>query len=463
VTAVEQLAGFVCARSWDDLSDEARTALKIRVLDALGCALGALEGPPVRAIRAHVEQLGANPSSTLIGGGRSAPDRAALLNGAAVRYLDFNDSYFAPGETCHPSDNLAPVLAAAEYAGASGRELLTALAVAYQVQCRLSDEAPVRAKGFDHVTQGAYAASAGAAKALGLGTTETANAVAIAGTALNALRVTRTGALSQWKGLAYPFAASGAVEAALLAARGITGPSEVFEGNKGFMDAIAGPFEIDWEHEDLERVRRTFLKRFNAEIHSQSALEGLLELHERHLVDPARVERIELETFQVAYDIIGGGEEGAKTEIATKEEADHSLPYLLAVALLDGRVLPEQYAPERIVAADVQALLRRVGVRPAADLSARFPAEHACRLRLVLDDGAVLAVEKSDYEGFLTRPMSWARAREKFDGLAAAAVEPEQAAELADAVGALDELETHDLTALLAHAGTREMTKGAAR
>jgi len=463
VTAVEQLAGFVCARSWDDLSDEARAALKIRVLDALGCALGALEGPPVRAIRAHVEQLGANPSSTLIGGGRSAPDRAALLNGAAVRYLDFNDSYFAPGETCHPSDNLAPVLAAAEYAGASGRELLTALAVAYQVQCRLSDEAPVRAKGFDHVTQGAYAASAGAAKALGLGTTETANAVAIAGTALNALRVTRTGALSQWKGLAYPFAASGAVEAALLAARGITGPSEVFEGNKGFMDAIAGPFEIDWEHEDLERVRRTFLKRFNAEIHSQSALEGLLELHERHLVDPARVERIELETFQVAYDIIGGGEEGAKTEIATKEEADHSLPYLLAVALLDGRVLPEQYAPERIVAADVQALLHRVEVRPAADLSARFPAEHACRLRLVLDDGAVLAVEKSDYEGFLTRPMSWARAREKFDGLAAAAVEPEQAAELADAVGALDELETHDMTALLAHAGTREMTKGAAR
>jgi 2-methylcitrate dehydratase len=463
VTVVEQLAGFVCTRSWDDLSDEARAALKIRVLDALGCALAALEGPPVRAIRAHVGQLGANPWCTLVGGGRSAPDRAALLNGAAVRYLDFNDSYFAPGETCHPSDNLAPVLAAAEYAGASGRELLTALAVAYQVQCRLSDEAPVRAKGFDHVTQGAYAAAAGAAKALGLDATRTANAVAIGGTALNALRVTRTGALSQWKGLAYPFAASGAVEAALLAARGVTGPSEVFEGNKGFMDAIAGPFEIDWEHEDLERVRRTFLKRFDAEIHSQSALEGLLELRERHPVDPARVERIELETFQVAYDIIGGGEEGAKTEIATKEEADHSLPYLLAVALLDGRVLPEQYAPERIVAADVQALLHRVEVRPAADLSARFPAEHACRLRLVLDDGAVLAVEKSDYEGFLTRPMSWSRAREKFDGLAAAAVEPEQAAELADAVGALDGLETHDLTALLADAGARETTKGATR
>ncbi|HET8606319.1 MAG TPA: MmgE/PrpD family protein [Gaiellaceae bacterium] len=463
MTQAERLARFVCARSFDDLSADARAALEIRVLDALGCALGALEGPPVQAIREQVDELGGAPLCTLVGGGRSAPDRATLLNGAAVRYLDFNDSYFAPGETCHPSDNLAPVLAAAELADASGRDLLTALAVAYQVQCRLSDEAPVRAKGFDHVTQGAYAAAAGVAKALQLDERATANAVAIAGTALNALRVTRTGALSQWKGLAYPFAAFGAVEATLLAARGITGPPEVFEGNKGFVDAIAGPFEIDWEHEDLERVTRTFLKRYNAEIHSQSALEALLELREAHAVDPDDVERIELDTFQVAYDIIGGGEEGAKTEIATKEEADHSLPYLLAVALLDGQVLPEQYAPERILASDVQSLLRRVEVRPAADLTARFPAEHACRLRLRLADGTVLAAERADYEGFLTRPMSWQRAREKFERLAASAVEPELATEIADAVAALDELETVDLTALLARTGARATTKGASR
>ncbi|MGH2994593.1 MAG: MmgE/PrpD family protein, partial [Solirubrobacterales bacterium] len=369
MTVVTRLARFVVERSWDDLSEVARRELKIRVLDAFGCALGALEAPPVNAIRSQLDDFGGHPLCTLLGGGRTAPDRAALYNGALVRYLDFNDSYFAPGETCHPSDNLAPVLAAAEYASASGRELLTALAVAYQVHCRLSDEAPVRDRGFDHTTQGAYATAAGAAKALGLGEVETANAVAIAGTALNALRVTRTGVLSQWKGLAYPFTAFGAVEAVFLAARGITGAPEVFEGNKGFMDSIAGRFEIDWEREDLERVRRTFLKRYNAEIHSQSALEAILELREAHALDPSQVELIELDTFQVAYDIIGGGEEGGKKEIFTKEQADHSLPYLLAVALIDGQVLPEQFAPERIRRADVQALLRRVVVRPAADLT----------------------------------------------------------------------------------------------
>jgi 2-methylcitrate dehydratase len=462
MTAVTRLARFVVERSWEDLSDEARQELTIRILDAIGCALGALEAPPVQAIRAQLDDFGGRPLCTLIGGGRTSPDRAALYNGALVRYLDFNDSYFAPGETCHPSDNLAPVLAAAEYASASGRDLLTALAVAYQVHCRLSDEAPVRDKGFDHTTQGAYAAAAGAAKALRLDEAETANAVAIAGTALNALRVTRTGMLSQWKGLAYPFTAFGAVEATFLATRGITGPPEVFEGNKGFMDSIAGRFAIDWEREDLERVRRTFLKRYNAEIHSQSALEAILELREAQALDPWQVELIELDTFQVAYDIIGGGEEGGKKEIFTKEQADHSLPYLLAVALIDGQVLPEQFAPERIRRPDVQALLRRVVVRPVADLTARFPAEHACRLRLRLAGGVTLAVEKSDYHGFLTRPMTWERARQKFERLAAGQLEPELAAELADTVGALDELETRALTALLLRAGVRETTKGAA-
>ena len=462
MTVAAQLARFVVERSWDDLSERAREELKIRVLDALGCSLAAIDAPPVRAIRAGLEDFGGRPLCTLIGGGGTAPDRAALYNGALVRYLDFNDSYFAPGETCHPSDNLAPVLATAEYAGASGRELLTALAVAYQVQCRLSDEAPVRARGFDHTTQGSYAAASGAAKALRLSQAETANAVSIAGTALNALRVTRTGALSQWKGLAYPFTAFGAVEAAFLAARGITGPGEVFEGNKGFMDSIAGRFEIDWEREDLERVRRTFLKRYNAEIHAQSSIEALLELRQAHALDPAAIERIELETFQVAFDIIGGGEEGNKKEIRTKEEADHSLPYLLAVALLDGQVMPEQFAPDRIVAPDVQELLRRVEVRPAADLTARFPTEHACRVRLHLADGAILGAEKSDYEGFVTRPMDWKHAKAKFDRLALG-VEPALAAELAEAVRALDELETRDLTTLLARAGARETTKGAVR
>src|SRR3989337_3283701 len=217
----ETLAGVVALVSCADLSPAAVEQLKIRVLDSLGCAIGALDGEPVRLIRAHVEEFGGAPRCTLFGGGAAPPDRAALYNCALVRYLDFNDSYIAAGETCHPSDNLGAVLAAAEYAGGDGRGLLTAPAVAYQVQCRLSDVAPVRAKGFDHTTQGSYAVAAGVSKALGLDPQRTANAIAIAGTAFNALRVTRTGPLSHWKGLAYPNTEFGAPPVAFLPTRGI--------------------------------------------------------------------------------------------------------------------------------------------------------------------------------------------------------------------------------------------------
>jgi len=448
-TQVEALADFAAHARFENLSAPAVRELKLRVLDALGVAIGALGAEPIDLIRAHVDDFGGAPRTTLIGGGRSAPDRAALHNGALVRYLDFNDSYLAPGETCHPSDSLAAVLAAAEYAGADGRDLLTALAVAYQVQCRLSDVAPVRARGFDHVTHGAFAVAAGVARALGLDAEHTANAVAIAGTSLAALRVTRTGELSHWKGLAAPWAATGALQAAFLARRGITGPREVFEGNKGFIEAISGPFSIDWPQEDLEAVRTTILKRYNAEIHSQSALEALLELRAEHGLAPGDVERIELDTFQVAFDIIGGGEEGAKRLVRTKEEADHSLPYLLAVALLDGQVLPEQYAPQRVVADDVQELLARVAIRPDAELSRRFPAEHGARLRLVLRDGQTLERTKHDYHGFHTNPMGWDAARAKFDRLVVPRTGAPRAARIAEAVDRLDELTAADLASAL--------------
>ena len=449
MTEVEQLAAFVERASFEGLSKEAREQLKIRIFDALGCAIGALEGQPVQMVRALTSELGGTERCSIIGGGSSAPDRAALVNGFLVRYLDFNDSYLAKGETCHPSDSLGAILAACEYAGGSGRDLLAALAVSYQVQCRLSDEAPVRARGFDHTVQGAYAVAAGSARALGLDRRAAANAIAISGTAFNALRVTRTGSLSHWKGLAAPHMAAGALLAALLAMRGITGPREVFEGNKGFKGSIAGPFSIDWSRETLEKVTRTIVKRYNAEIHSQATLEGILELRRDGAFD-AGVDAINVETFDVAYNIIGGGEEGDKKIVRTKEEADHSLPYMVAVAALDGQVMPGQYEPERIARGDVQSLLKKVTIRPRDDLSRRFPAEMPCHIEVKLRNGRTLTTEKSDYEGFHTQPMPWKTAREKFDTLSGPRAEHALRSEIEDAVRRLEEIRVSDLTRLLA-------------
>ncbi|MGO8806700.1 MAG: MmgE/PrpD family protein [Candidatus Bathyarchaeia archaeon] len=448
MTCVEELADFVHATAFRDLSNQAVEQLKIRVLDALGCAIGALDSPPVKSIRKVESEFGGSSLCTLIGGGKTAPDRAAFINGALVRYLDFNDSFLSKGETCHPSDNLASVLAASEYGDLSGKDFLVALAVAYQVQCRLSEVAPVRDRGFDHVTQGTYAVAAGVSKALGLDAARTANAVAISGTSLNALRVTRTGKLSNWKGLAYPFMSSCALHAAFLAKEGITGPLEVFEGNKGFMDSIAGHFEINWQKENLEIVNRTILKKYNAEIHSQSAIDCMLLLRqtESEGVRAENVDSICVKIFDVAYNIIGGGEEGEKKHVKTKEDADHSLPYILSAALIDGKVTPEQYLPRRIAAGDVQALLKRVKVTPSAELSGRFPNAVPCEITIHLRNGKTVTKTVDDYEGFLTRPMSMGSAMEKFSSLVSGFIDEDRKKKIMNAVIHLENIEVRMLT-----------------
>lgn len=449
MTEAERLAEFVDRVTYDEISEDAREQLRIRVLDSLACAIGALEGDPVRRIRRHIDDFGGSRHCTMIGGGRAAPDRAGLYNSALVRYLDYNDSYLAKGETCHPSDNLGAMLAATEYTRSSGRDLLLSLAVAYQVQCRLSAVAPVRAKGFDHTTQGSYAVAAGVSKALGLESAKTANAIAIAGTAFNALRVTRTGDLSHWKGLAYANTCFGGLHSAFLAMRGITGPPKIFEGNKGFKDTISGPFQIDWSKEDLEEVRRTIIKKYNAEIHSQSTLEGVLELKQSSGFSGEDIERIDIGIFDVAYNIIGGGEEGDKLTIRTKEEADHSLLYMVAAAVLDGKVLPEQYEPERIRRHDVQTLLKRIRSRPVDEYSERFPDEMPCKIEVTLRDGRKHTIEKRDYEGFHTRPMRWETVVAKLNMLASRYASESLRGEIVDAVANLESVQVADLMALL--------------
>lgn len=437
---VEKLAAFVVARNYYGLSSDVIQALKIRILDSVGCAIGALQSPVVKMLKAQLDDFGGNPLVTLIGGGKTAPDRAALYNSALVRYLDFNDSFLAQHETCHPSDNFGAVLAAGEYANATGKELICALGISYQVQCRLSEEAPVRKKGFDHTTQGAYAVAAGVAKLLQLSEIQTAHAISMAAVANNALRVTRTGDLSHWKGLAYPNTSFAATHAAFLALRGVTGPLEIFEGNKGFKESISGPFTIDWEAENIDIVLKSIIKKYNAEIHSQSVLEGIMELRERIPLLPHMIEKIDVEIFDVAYNIIGGGEEGGKKEIRTKEEADHSLPYMIAVALCDGEVTPRQYAPDRIGNKDVQELLRKVHIRPNEEFTKRFPGEMAAHITVTCKDGREVVSTKKDYQGFFTRPMDWDEALKKFDILAPGN------REIAEAILRLDSITVRDFT-----------------
>src|ERR1700722_944104 len=180
-TLAHQLADYACALRFEDLSKEVVHEVKRRVIDSLGCALGAWKAEPFVIARRVAGDFSAKHGSTIFGTDHKAPpDWAAFANGCGIRYFDFNDTYLSK-EPAHPSDNISAALAVAESLGADGRELITAIALAYEVQCRLCDAASIRARGWDHVTYGAFSATLGAAKVLQLSAKETMNALALAG------------------------------------------------------------------------------------------------------------------------------------------------------------------------------------------------------------------------------------------------------------------------------------------
>jgi 2-methylcitrate dehydratase len=185
-------------------------------------------------------------------------------------------------------------------------------------------------------------------------------------------------------------------------------------------------------------------------------------LRARHHLRPADIDWVRVEIFDVAYHIIGGGEEGDKRLVRTKEEADHSLPYLLAVALLDGEVMPAQYTPERIHRDDVQRLLRKVSVRPIPHLSERFLQLMPCHIEIALRDGHTVALQQDDYEGFVTHPMSWEHVVAKFNRLAAPHAERTLRDEIVEAVANLEYIPVAELMQRLARVGGRAGTRASA-
>ncbi|MDY6777402.1 MAG: MmgE/PrpD family protein, partial [Candidatus Nanohaloarchaea archaeon] len=343
----DNVATFLEEVSYDSLSDGVADRVKRRILDSVGIAIGAMEEDPVGIVEETVQNCVGSGDCTLWGlDDAASPPQAAMYNTALVRYLDFMDSFLAPGETPHPSDNIASAVVCGEYADRSGEDLIEAVAAAYEIQAVLAWNAPVRDRGWDHVTHTIFSATGASAMMLDLDHEETRNALGIAGTAHNALRVTRTGTISMWKGFASANTARNAVYSAMLAGNGMEGPKDVFEGEKGWKHIVAGDFDADLDP-GCPSVKKTMAKKYVAETYAQSAVEGVIELVEEHEIAADEIESIHLETFHGAYQIIGGGEGGDRYEVHDKEQADHSLPYMLAVAVLDGRVMNEQYEPER--------------------------------------------------------------------------------------------------------------------
>jgi 2-methylcitrate dehydratase len=421
-----------------------------RVLDSFGCFFGAFNEKAVRALRSTFALLGTGPCILWGLENRSLPSTAAWLNGAGVRALDYNDTYLSK-EPCHPSDMISSLWAACELSGRSdqGRLLLHAMVLSYDIMCRLCDATSLRTRGWDHVTYLPIATAVGCSYILALTPVQTRNAIALSTIGNNALRQTRVGTISDWKAACAAYAAQAGLNAALLAKQNFTGPHDIFSGKHGFFAQVSGVFELPLKNFGQPwKIMETHTKFFPAEHHAQSAIEAALEIRGRMMnphPDPlpqgerendnlvfkqrfplpsrerarvralASIQKITVDVFEVGAAIIGSEKE--KWRPTTRETADHSLPYLVSVALLEGNVTLRQYQTERYLKADVRKLMKIVRVRHHKPYDRLYPKQMPTRVTITLRNGKTIASEIIRPHGYAGRPMSWNAVVEKFQRL----------------------------------------------
>jgi len=405
------LAARVSALRFDDLSPSAIHEAERRIIDSIGCLFGGYGSEPACIARTLAAASSGSPPARVLGSSLpTTMEMAAFANTAALRYLDFNDTYIALGSG-HPSDMLPAVLAVADAYRVRGRALLLAVAASYEVFAVIADTVHLRQRGWDQGVAIVLGSSAGTGKLLGLDETQLGHALAIAVTANIPTRQTRSAELSMWKGCATAAAARAGVFAALLAQLGMTGPSAAFEGRHGVWEQVTGPFEVaSINARESFAIERSNLKAFPTEYHSQAPLWLVDKLGSR--VDVEDIENIAVRTYHMAWSEIGS--EPEKWRPRTRETADHSLPYLLADALRHGPVTLAAFDQERIGDPLTHRLMDRITISEEPAFTRRFPNEMVTEIEIATRDGKRL-VEQARYpRGHVLNPMTDEELERKF-------------------------------------------------
>jgi 2-methylcitrate dehydratase len=418
------LANYVAGLKLADLSPSALHETKRRLIDAIGCGIGGYSNEPASIARQMAAENSGQPPARLLGSGAlTSIEMATFANSVMVRYLDCNDTYVSKGSG-HPSDMIAASLAMADAFHVDGKNTLLSIATAYEVYTALADVIALRDLGWDQGVFVVLGCAAGAAKILNLTGGQTANALAIAVTGNIPTRQTRAGELSMWKGCATALAARAGVFSALLAQKGMTGPTAAFEGRHGVWEQVTGPFELGHlgGHGVPFGIERTNLKFFPAEYHSQAPLWIALELRKKVRVD--QIETVDVQTYYTAYSEIGS--EPEKWHPKTRETADHSLPYLLALGLTDGYINTESFSDERIADPGLRQLMQRIRIAENKEFTREFPSKLVTKIEVTTRDGQRM-VETAVYpKGHAKNPMSDADLESKFAGLSEGLLTPDQ-------------------------------------
>jgi 2-methylcitrate dehydratase len=413
-TVTRVIAEYACSLTFAELTDTTVHSAAQRLVDSLGCALGAYDCEPAQIGRrlAQGQEPGKYAGRVLCFGDRFPAEAAAFINTAMIRNLDFNDRY--PGG--HPSDCLGALLALAGAMKVDGKRFLASMVVVYEIFARLSDATKLSRHGWDQGYAIGIATAAGVCNLLRLSFESTGNAVGIAAASNLPLRVTRSGELTSWKNVATAYAARNGLFATLLAAEGMTGPGNAFEGRNGLWEKVTGPFELASfpNQGGAYLTPRVQLKCWPIESNGQAAVWAALEL--RSKVNSSELKEIEVFTSKFTWFEIGS--EPEKWDPKTRETADHSLPYIFARTLVDGPIRVSSFSNAAVRDPSLRPLMAKIKVIPDEAIEALLSEKTIIRVRATSTSGAIYSVEVVNPLGHPDNPMEDRHIEEKFLALA---------------------------------------------
>ena len=441
-TLTAEMARWAATLEYRDLSPEAVYQAKRFLLDSVGCALGGYQQHDVKILLQVLDEVAARGPSTVIGTGRRIdPISAALANALMIRVMDYNDIYWKQ-DPSHPSDIFPAALACCERAGSHGKELIVGLVLGHEFEMRLCEAAfpGIRERGWHHATLTAFVSPLVAGRALHLSWEQLQHAVGISASRHATLGAVTAGKLTMMKNTVDPLATQSGVLAALLAEKGYTGPEHVVDGKEGLTHVLGPEWKLNILTDGLGeswRITQCGMKAFPTEALTHTPISAVLDLVKRNDLRPEQVRKIKIHSLARAADILS---DASKYDPRSKETADHSLPYVIAAALVERQVTPAQFALEKIMDPTIRAQLEKVEVVADREIEKVFPALQRVVVEITTTDERHLT-EQLDYpKGDPRNPLTDAEVEEKFAALAEGVLSSGAQKKLKDAIWNLEKI-----------------------
>jgi len=439
-TVTAKMSQWAAGLRYEDLSKDAVYQAKRFLLDSVGCALGGYQQHDVKIALEVLDEVAGRGPATVIGTGKRIDAvSAALANALMIRCMDYNDIYWKQ-DPSHPSDIFPAALAGCERAKSNGKELIVGLVLGHEFEMRLCEAAfpGIRERGWHHATLTAFVSPIVAGRALHLNWEQIQHAIGISASRHATLGAVTAGKLTMMKNTVDPMATQSGMLAALLAEKGYSGPEHVIDGKEGLTHCFGPEWKLNLLTDGLGegwRITQCGMKFFPTEALTHTPISAVLDLVKDNDLHPEQVTKIQIRSLARAADILS---DPSKYDPHTKETADHSLPYVIAAALVERQVTPVQFTMEKIMDPTIRAQLKKVEVVADPEIEKVFPALQRVVVNISTADGAMYS-KKLDYpKGDPRNPLSDQEIEEKFSALAEGVLSAKAQKKLIDGIWNLE-------------------------